>query len=126
MEDFSHQLTPQEREVNQEQIKAVFAVLESWFQAIEAGTAHHRLPDPAFSPPPGRPVIEEDLVEQFITELDREIDQDSLGSRGKWCGADATSEFSRLGYPQRVSLIQELMCVLLTADEMAQRAQFSK
>ena len=113
----------EDREAAQEQIEAVFAILEDWYQAIENGTADHRLPDPTFVPPPGRPPITEALVEEFIRELDREIDIDALGSRGKSYKADASSEFHRLAYPQRLALIQALMRVLLSEEEMAQKAE---
>ena len=107
-----------EAEFRQKQIEAVFAVLEDWFQAIEDGTVHHRLPDANYKPPPGRAEITEELVEEFIGELDREMDIDALGSRGQYYGADASCEFHRLAYPQRVALIQQLMGVLLSDKEI--------
>ncbi|MEE9199196.1 MAG: hypothetical protein V3U26_05310 [Dehalococcoidia bacterium] len=113
----------EEQEVAQEQVDTLFATLEDWFQAIENGTAHHRLPDPSFEPPPGRPAITEVLVEEFIKELDREINTDAFGSQGRKYGADASSEFHRLDYPQRVALVQQLMGVLLSEKEMAQKAE---
>lgn len=112
-----------EEQTHQKQIEAVFAVLEDWFQAMENGTAHHRLPDPNFKPPPGRPEITEELVEELIQELDREMDMDALGSRGQYYGADASCEFHRLAYPQRVALIQQLLGVLLSDEEIKQRAE---
>ena len=115
--------SPEKREVAQEQIDAVFAILEDWFQAIEDGTAEHRLPDPAFVPPPGRTEITDGLVDEFIRELDREIDTDALASRGKHFGADASSEFHRLAHPQRAALVQQLMGVVLSEDEMTQKAE---
>ena len=115
--------SPEERQIVQEQIDAVFAILEDWFQAIENGTAHHRLPDPSFVPPPGRPPITEVQVEEFIKELDREIDTDALASRGRFYGADASSEFHRLAYPQQVALVQQLMTILLSEGEITQKAE---
>ncbi len=115
--------SPEEREVAQEQIDTVFAILEDWFLAVENGTAHHRLPDPAFQPPPGRPPLTEALVEEFIKELDREIDTDAFGSQGRQYGADASSEFHRLAYPQRVALVQQLTKVMLSQEEMAQKVE---
>ena len=115
--------SPEDREVAQEQIDAVFAILEGWFQDIEDGTAHHRLPDPAFVPLPGRPAVTETLVEEFTRELDREIDTDAFGAQGRKYGADASSEFHRLAYPQRLALVQQLMGVLLSEEEMAQKAE---
>ena len=75
--------TPEEREVAQEQIDAVFTILEDWFQAIESGTTEHRLVDPTFVPPLGRPAITEELIKEFIGELDREIDTDAFSVQGK-------------------------------------------
>ena len=115
--------TPEEREVAQDQIATVFGILEDWFQAIEAETAHHRLPDPTFQSPLGRPEVTESLVEEFIKELDREIDTDAFGSQGRSYGADASSEFHRLDYPQRQALVQEIMLVVLSPEEMAKRAE---
>ena len=115
--------TPEEREVAQEQIATVFGILEDWFQAIEEGNAHHRLPDPTFESPPGRPDVTELLVEEFIKELDREIDTDAFGSQGRSYGADASSEFHRLEYAQRQALVQELITVVLSPEEMAKKAE---
>ncbi|MFQ5872232.1 MAG: hypothetical protein ACE5JL_00320 [Dehalococcoidia bacterium] len=114
--------SPEERKVAQEQIDTVFSILEDWYQAIEDGTAHHRLPDPTFQAPPGKPAITEDLVDEFIKELDREIDTDAFGSQGRKYGADASSEFHRLDYPQRVALVQQLMRALLSDEEMSKEA----
>ena len=114
---------PEKREVAQEQIDAVFAILEDWFQAIEDGTAEHRLPDPTLVPPPGRPEITDGLVDEFIKELDREIDTDALAIRGKQFGADASSEFHRLAHPQRVALVQQLMGTVISEDELAREAE---
>ncbi|MFQ5933111.1 MAG: hypothetical protein ACE5KI_00530 [Dehalococcoidia bacterium] len=113
----------EQRKLAQEQIDTVFDILEDWFQAIEDGTAHHRLPDPTFESPPGRPAITEELVNEFIRGLDREIDTDAFGSQGRKYEADASSEFHRLDYPQRVALVQQLMTVLLSEEEMAQKAE---
>ena len=115
--------SPEKREVEQEQVRDVFAILEDWFQAVEDGTAEHRLPDPTFTSPSGRPAITETLVEEFISHLDREMDTDAFGVQGKKYEADASCEFHRLAYPQRVALIQELMGVLLTEQEGSQRAE---
>lgn len=112
-----------EREILQEQIDAVFGILEDWFRAIEDGTAQHRFPDPAFEAPQGRPPITAALVEDLIRELDREIDIDAFGVQGRRFGADATSEFHRLGSPQRLALVQELMAVLFTEEEMSKKAE---
>ena len=115
--------SPEKREVEQEQVRAIFAILEDWFQALEDGTAGHRLPDPTFTSPSGRPAITETLVEEFINELDREIDTDAFGVQGKKYKADASCEFHRLAYPQRVALIQHLMGALLTEHEVVHRAE---
>ena len=108
------------RQVEQAQVEAVFGILEDWFSAVEDGTAHHRLPDPGFVPPPGRPAITEDLVEGLVAELDRELDMDAFGVQGRKYEADASCEFHRLAYPQRVALVQQLMATLLTDQEIAE------
>ena len=113
----------EKREVVLEQVRAVFVILEDWFQALEDGTVEHRLPDPTFTSPSGRPVITETLVEEFISHLDREMDTDAFSVQGKKYEADASCEFHRLAYPQRVALIQQLMAVLLTEEEVSQRAE---
>ena len=113
----------EEREVLQEQIDTVFEILEDWYQGIENGTAHYRLPDPTFEPPRGRPTITEQLVEEFIKELDREINIDAFGVQGRRYGADASSEFHRLDSPQRVALVQQLMMVLLNEKEISEKAE---
>ena len=118
--------SPELREVTQEQVVTVFAILEEWFQAMENGTAHHRLPDPNFVPSPGRPAISEALVEEFISQLDREIDTDAFDTQGRKYGADASCEFNRLAYPQRLALVQQLMGALLSDEEMAQKVERMK
>ena len=115
--------SPEEQEVKQRQIDSVFETLEVWFQAIEDGTAEHRLPDPGFTPPPGRPAITDALVDEFISELDREIDIDAFGYQGQKYKADATSEFHRLAQPQRMALIQDLLRVLKTDEEMVEEVR---
>lgn len=115
--------SPEQREIAQEQIDSLFTVLEDWFQAIEDGTVHHRLPDPTFELRPGRPPITEALVDEFIKELDREIDTDAFGSQGRKYEADASSEFHRLDYPQRVALVQQLIGIMLSEKEMGQKAE---
>ncbi len=113
----------EKREVLLEQVRAVFVILEDWFQALEDGTVEHRLPDPTFTSPSGRPAITDTLVEEFINGLDREMDTDAFGAQGKKYQADASCQFHRLAYPQRVALTQELMGVLLTEHEVVQRAE---
>ena len=93
------------RQVEQEQVEAVFGILEDWFGAVEDGTAHHRLSDQGFVPPPGRPAITEELVDGLIAELDREMDMDAFGVQGRKYAADSSCEFHRLAYPQRVALV---------------------
>ena len=115
--------SPEKRQVAQEQIAAVFTILEDWFQAIEDGTAEHRLPDPTFVTPPGRPEITDGLVDELIRELDREIDTDALATRGKQFGADASSEFHRLAHPQRVALVQQLMGTVMSEGDVALEAE---
>jgi len=111
------------REVEREQVQVVFSILQEWFCALENGIADHWLPDPSFVTPPGRPSIDDALVEEFVSQLDREIDTDAFGSRGQWYKADASSEFHRLAHPQRIALIQSIMKVLLTEEETNARAE---
>ena len=118
-----HTPSPEEEEVKQAQISAVFEVLEDWFLALEDGSASHRLPDPSFEQPQGRPQITEELANEFIKELDREIDIDAFGYQGQKYKADATSEFLRLEMPQRIALVQALMRVLVTDEEMAAKVK---
>ena len=115
-------VSPGSWRVEQEQVETVFAILEDWFQALEEGTACHRLPDPAFVPPQGRPALNEKLVEQFIRELDREMAEDAFGSQGHKYGVNATCDFCRLEYPQQVALVQQIMGVVLSKEEIAKRA----
>ncbi|PKB83762.1 MAG: hypothetical protein BZY88_01610 [SAR202 cluster bacterium Io17-Chloro-G9] len=100
------------------QIKAIFEILEDFFLALEDGSVHHRLPDPTFQPPQGRPPITQELVDEFIENLDREMDLDAFDTQGKKYGADASCEFYRLEPPQRLALVQRLMSVVLSEQEM--------
>ena len=116
-------LSPEEKEIQQGQIDTVFQVLEEWFIAIEGGTAEHRLPDPAYATPEGRPAITESLVAEFIAELDREIDTDAFGYQGQKYKADASSEFHRLAQPQRIALVQQIMGAVMSDEEIKAKAQ---
>ena len=99
-------------DIEEAEVAPTFAILQKWFGHMEDGTASLHLPDPAFKPPWGRVELTEKLVNLLISEIDREMDIDALGSRGHYFGIDATPEFHRLEYPQRLALAQELMMVV--------------
>ncbi len=112
MVDF--RVSSENRNVAQKQIDTVVAVLEDWAQAMENGTVQHRLPDPSIVPLPERPPIAETLIEEFIEELDREIDIDAFSHPAQSNGSCVSSKFHWLAYPQRVALVQQLMRVFVT------------
>ena len=94
------------------QIEALFALLEKWFVAIEDGTVTTWLPDPTYKVPYGWPKLTERRVNEYIEELDREMDMDALGYQGQKYKADASCEFNRLAYPQRLALTQAVQQVI--------------
>ena len=100
------------------QITALFDLLQNWFEALEDGSTGDRLPDPRFEFPPGRPVITEELVMAVITELDQKIGEEVFGLQGRKYKADANSGFDRLGPRQQMTLVQKLMALLLSPEEL--------
>ncbi len=86
----------------------VVMILSSWFRAMEDGTAVLRLPNPAYVRPEGKPDWTEEHLEKFIKALDDDIQTEAGTSPGTKMGATAGPGFSRLTWPQRLALVQEL------------------
>ena len=89
----------------------IHAVYTDWFDAIEAGTAIYRLPDPK-----GRVWTEEALT-AFLDELDSYVGNTAqinyvnnpiYNRRKGGVEFDAGPGFLRLEYPQRLRMAQEL------------------
>jgi len=97
-------------------VAAVIFLLDDWLQAMENGTAHHRLPDPNYVRSNGKPTWTEDELDTLIRDLDAEIDQEVTRLPGTSVGAKAGPGFSRLALPQRLALAQQL-------DNLVQRHQ---
>ena len=119
-------VSPEYRELEQHQARAVFTLLEDWYQAMDDGSAGNRLPDPAFIVPKGRPEITEDLVERTIAEIDLELEIDAFDRQGKKFGANAATAFRRLEYPQKLALTQMLINVLLSTEQLDQMADAAR
>lgn len=122
MQDLNSVVSPEYRELEQEQARIVFEVLEEWFKALEDGSASNRFPDHRFVSPVDRPEITEELVGQLIAGLDREMEIDAFDRQGKKFGATAATEFCRLDYPQRLALTQRLIEILLSKEQMEEIA----
>lgn len=90
---------------------AVFEVLRRWFLALEDGTAGFWHPDPDYVRANGKPLSEGQVNRVIERALDHYLNQPvqrnyALNTRKIW--HDAGPEFSRLAYPQRLALVQEL------------------
>ena len=102
---------------------AVFAVLRSWFLALEDGSHVYHYPDPAFIRANGKPPFTEAQLESLVTTaLDAHFNAPAnrsyaLTTRGIW--HDAGPDFARLAAPQRLALAQELSAILEKPPEAA-------
>ena len=53
-----------------ENMVAVWAVVQKWFEYMESGQAAHMYPDPTWQPKRGRKPLTPELVDRLIAELD--------------------------------------------------------
>lgn len=117
--DYSSRITlPEYRQVFKEQTEAIFNLLKMWFDALEDGIVHLRNPNPNFDTSFGRPSITKSQVNSVIDVLDQEMEKEAFGRHGRKYKVDASCDFSRLAYPQRLALVQDLHSILLSEDEM--------
>ena len=100
-----------------EEVIAVFRVLDSWFGALDDGSHVYRMPDPDYQRPLGKPPFTDAQTDKLVTvALDEWFafgnpnSNYARDSRGFW--HDAGPEFSRLAPPQRLALAQELEAVM--------------
>lgn len=93
-------------------VAAVIFLLDDWLNAMEAGTAHLRLPDPEYRRPNRRPFWTEEQMEVIVRDIDAEIDQEVSRAPGTSVGARAGPGFSRLALPQRLALVEQLETLL--------------
>ena len=86
------------------------ALLEDWFQAIEAGMAQSRMPDPLY---PAQ--IDSDTADAVIGHLDAEFERElNSWAKKEVAGAyTAGPGFARLGPAQRLALVQQLHALKL-------------
>lgn len=95
--------------------QAVISVMEDWFQAIEAGTAPDRMPDPKGERYPSR------YIDKFIQVIDSFFAEEIKKNRDYWKGEgyikpqlkngkpiDSPPDFNRLQGMAREAFVQEL------------------
>lgn len=94
--------------------QAVHTVLQSWFDAMQDGTAVHRLPDPGYQRPPEKEPWTEADLERLVTEIDTYVEQQMGWANGvdyaREGGAnfDAGPGYARLAPAQRLAFAQDL------------------
>ena len=95
----------------------VHAILREWFTALESDKAQYWQPDPR-----GRTWTEAEL-EAYVTELDDYVGATAqmhyANNPGRLMGSpafDAGPGFSRLAYPQRLAMAQQLAKALEPTD----------
>lgn len=94
-------------------VHAVIDVLDSWFLALQDGTAPLRLPDPGYQRSRGREPWTEAELEALVGAIDAKVDRElSWSSRNKDMLCDAGPGFWRLAVAQRLALAQQLDAVI--------------
>ncbi|KKN57546.1 hypothetical protein LCGC14_0560920 [marine sediment metagenome] len=83
-------------------VDKVIEVMEDWFQAIENGTAHLRMPGPKR--------LSEEEVERTIKYLDDEFQKEIDSHAGHWRlrGIDTSPCFNRLEGTSREAFVQDI------------------
>lgn len=89
----------------------VIDVMEEWFQAIEAGTANDRIPNPDDKSPSmeeANKMIEkiDKFIEQEVTEHDDYWERTGMAFKGK--PIDKPSDFKRLVGLSRIAFAQDI------------------
>lgn len=96
---------------------AFIDVLQDFFLALEQGTAHLRLPDPAYERRRRKPQWTEAELASLVKAIDDTTDRElSWASRNPKMRCDAGPGFSRLTISQRLALAQNLDQVLAKYD----------
>lgn len=106
--------------VNAENVEAVWKVVQTWFELMEAGRAVDRYPDPFWEtkhPMKKRPVTRE-MADRLIAELDADFQlEDRRFPDGKG------PEFNRLPAHARVAFAQEVYGVMKSEGEIEAEAR---
>ena len=98
--------------------KAVWAVVISWFDALQDGSIVQRLPDPLWRSRRGHLVTQE-IADTLVQEMDEDFDLE----KGRFpAGADSGPALSRMLPAQRLAFAQHYFTVLLTRDELLTEA----
>ena len=106
-------VSPYEPGSANEEVCAITDVLQGWFEALEQGTAHLRLPDPAYQRRGNKPFWTPEELETLIEAIDTRIDRElSWAGKNKQMMCTAGSGFHRLELPQRLAMAQALDAVL--------------
>ena len=101
-----------------EQDKAIHAVLQDWFDALQDGSAHKRMPDPGYQRPEGAEPWTNGRLATLLTEID-----EYTWKQAGWVQSvrhetyDAGPGYMRLGHAQRVALAQDLERAILAHPE---------
>ena len=95
-----------------EETVRVFEVLRRWFHGMESGEAQYWSYDPRYERPNGKPPFTEAQVNELIeVALDEYLDapaQRNYAKNTRGIFNDAGPGFSRLAFPQRLALAQQL------------------
>ena len=102
-----------------DQDKAIHAVLQDWFLALEDGTAEFRMPDPSYQRPEGTEPWTDARLAALLTEIDEyTFRQAAWVKTNRGLEFDAGPGYMRLGQAQRVAMAQDLeRAILAHPDE---------
>ena len=97
---------------------AVHAVLRSWFDALEDGSAHSRYPDMKYQRFGGKPLWTDEELEILVATIDTYVwKQQDWAERTHFAKYDAGPGFDRLAPIQRLSFAQDLERALHSHDD---------
>lgn len=87
----------------------VHAVLQDWFDALQNGSAHYRLPDANYQRPQGKPPWTDEDLDRLMKEIDNYVwEQRSWAEHQHHATYDAGPAYARLRPPQRLAFAQDL------------------
>jgi hypothetical protein len=101
--------------------RAVIECLDEWFEAMDAGTAFSRLPDPMYQRPDGKPPWTDDELDNLMsTVIDDYVErQRAWATQKRQVAYSGHSGFTRLAPMQRLALAQDLERILLAHGVVA-------
>lgn len=102
------------------QLYAIHEVLRDWFDALQDGTAHYRMPDPSYKRPEGCEPWTNGRIATMLLDIDEYVAapaQRNYAKANYGIVADAGPGYMRLEHAQRIALAQDLERAILAHPE---------